>query len=240
MFAKIKNLVGFLDKVEETIPADVLVEYRHRFFSTHLSRGGYEPESRHVVGRVDKSHVVIGRIFRYGSFPVFRAAVLNNWDWLGVDPPQPILSEHHYWEAVYQMGVGVFSLSAKDDTQRKTYTPAFYIEMLERVPIEQRVSIEMYCGDRFLYSKFMNTKNHVLAEAVLVTVSMPRDFETLLSRISKGDASARKDLAELILRKYEQGRRLGVVVDTDVGGVIEKIKMGKVEHDIIRKIMSWW
>lgn len=249
-----KNLHRLFDRMDELkllIPEGDIQKF-HRLFDLHLSRGGYDPESRKVVGRVHQNHVVIGKIMQYEALPIFRAAILNNWTWLVLDPPQPIFNEHNYWEVCYQMGFGARNLlcvSTEKEFRSKMYTPAFTISISDKLPFGQRTSVEVRICENTrkkinfctMFFRFYTSEKRIIAEAGVEVLAFHRDYEILLKE-SVTSEEARKKLIELIIRTNRQRQRLGLsfLTESDLSALTIDVKRGTLDKITIEQVMNLW
>jgi len=249
-----KNPRSLLDKMEELkvlIPEGEVQKF-HRLFDSHLSREGYNPESRRVVGRVHQNHVVIGKIMQYEVHPIFRAAILNNWEWMVLDPPQPIFNEHNYWEVCYQMGFGARNLlcvSTGKEFRSKMYTPTFVISISDKLPFGQRASVEVRIREKprkemdfcTMLFRFYTSEKRIIAEAGLEIVAFHRDYEILLKESATSE-KARKELISLIIRKNRQKQKLGLsfLMESDLTALVTSVEKEIINKTVIKQIMNLW
>jgi len=249
---KLLKFVNDLSQLKAMISDKDLLDY-HQQFDLHLSRKGYQPELRSVVGRVKQEHVVLGKVMQYGELPVFRAAILDNWAWMPLDPPQPILGEHNYWEICYQMGFAARKLYCNFVGKKfrgRMYTPYFFIEMHDKLMFGQRASVEVRLSERAIerknmdictmFFRFYTSKKKVTAEAGLKVLCFPRDFEILTQQAKAGNEDARGRLVDLIRRKAKQRKLLGLNNAIDPESLIAEIMKGSIIEEDIAKIFDLW
>ncbi|OGZ35179.1 MAG: hypothetical protein A2V60_02065 [Candidatus Portnoybacteria bacterium RIFCSPHIGHO2_01_FULL_39_19] len=249
-----KNLRRLFDKMDELkslIPEGDMREF-HRLFDLHLSKGGHDSESRSVVGRVHQEHVVIGKIMQYDRYPIFRAAILNNWNWMVLDPPQPIFNEHNYWEVCYQMGFGarnLFCVSTGKEFRSKMYTPTFVISISDKLPFGQRASVEVRICEKTrkgmdfctILFRFYTSEKRIIAEAGLEVVAFRRDYEILLKESATSE-EAKKKLISLIIRKNRQRQKLGLsfLMESDLNALTTSVENGTTNKTVVEQIMNLW
>jgi len=250
---KLMRFVRDLEDLSGLLEDDELEMYHRRFATQHLSQRGWTPEPRHTVGRVWQDHVVLGRIMQYDDHPIFRAAVLDNWEWMPLDPPQPVLNEHNLWEICYQMGFGTHKLLC--ECEQRTYrgkilTPNYLLNVYDKIPFGRRISVESRVKLRersgqdmdlgtILY-RFYTSKNELVAEAGLRVMCFPRELEELMRSVKNGDRCARKRLAEAAERTLEQKQMLGYQLPQHAADTLEQIRHGNIEEDKVYEIFDLW
>lgn len=122
--------------------ADLEKSWR-RFLSLPVSG---EPEANCLVNKYKQEHVVIGKVFQYKEFPIFRARVLTpNRFWIEHDPPQPIWHDSEYFEVFEQIcHSGRHRLSEQQNFPYKGrgYTTKCYNDMFRTINFNQRIWVE--------------------------------------------------------------------------------------------------
>jgi len=249
-----RNLPRLLSKMEELkiLISEEKVQKFHQIFDGHLSKEGYDPELKSVVGRVFQNHVVVGKIMQYANYPVFRAAILNNWNWMVLDPPQPILNEHNYWEVCYQMAFAArkfYCASTGKESRTRAYSPAFVISISGKLMFGQRASIEVRLNELTrqrmdfgtMLFLFYTSEKKLVAEAGLEFVAFPRDYEILIEESATSE-EARKKLVNLVVRKNKRRKLLELfyLEPEPLSNLTVAIENGVIDKIAIEQVVNLW
>jgi len=247
---KTKTVGDFLEPEE--------IKNYHKQWNDFLSfEGNVLEDYRNVIKNPE--HVIIGRVWQYKDYHLYRAKVLpNRLSWIIMDPPQPIWHEYHYWQAFEQIGQSLRRKYFKQINCKlvaKAKTPIVHFDLKKEINLDQRVSIEVIPeiymrgkNENILtiennYCAFYNMKNEILGRMYVKIFGTLRDYEILFEKMRKGESGAKEKFIIKIKSQERKLKKVGRLPKISVTELIKHLETNlydSVLYNEIKDFFSLW